>query len=358
VRLADIARATRGAPRSANFYSPPLSSQSPDLKADVQRIAEMQREELTRIQQWNVAGARRSHTAVDRILRSAARRWPHDSVILNLCGYHRKNAYTLKHWGAIQGGRPPKDPLLRLAERWFFKTLFVNPNDYSGLDGLSSVLIYEKDYDAAEFFSMRAIALAAEAGIDYLEAKQNLAMIRSRKPGGAPSAPPLKAGAPQESLTTSAPFPRHELEKALAEYNRAIALRPKNADLRLGRAATLVYLDRAGEAVKELSRAIKLRPGFIEAYSSLGAVLVGMGRYEEGIAQIEKTLKLRPDYPEALYNGACAWALTGYPERAIEWLERAIRYEPNYRETARHDPHLAGLREQARFRALAAAGSR
>jgi tetratricopeptide (TPR) repeat protein len=248
-------------------------------------------------------------------------------VVLNLCGYHRKNAYMLKHWGAIQGGRPPKDPLLRHAERWFFETLFVNPNDYSGLDGLSSILIYEKELEAAEFFSLRAIALAAAHGIDYGAAKHNLAMIRRFKQSAAPAGPP-----PGDAV-------------------------PGDADAAFQRGLGLLYARRPGEAIRELLRATTLRPDFVEAYSTLAAALIGTGRVREGLEIIGHVLVLRPEYPEALYNGACGWAVSGELDKALDWLERAVRGEPRYRETARSDPHLAALREQPRFKALAASAS-
>ena len=98
-------------------------------------------------------------------------------MILNLAGYHRKNAYMLKHWDAIQAGRPPKDPLLRRAEQFFFEALFVTPTDYSALNGLGSILILERELEAAEFFVRRAIALAKKKKIAYSDAEHDLAMI-------------------------------------------------------------------------------------------------------------------------------------------------------------------------------------
>jgi hypothetical protein len=44
-------------------------------------------------------------------------------------------------------------------------------------------LIFERDFDAAEFFIRQAIALAGQHRIDYAEAKQDLAMILAFKQG-------------------------------------------------------------------------------------------------------------------------------------------------------------------------------
>ncbi len=49
--------------------------------------------------------------------------------MLNVAGYHQKNAYMLKHWDAIQAGRAPPDRLLQKAERYFFGALQADPTD-------------------------------------------------------------------------------------------------------------------------------------------------------------------------------------------------------------------------------------
>ena len=112
---------------------------------------------------------------------NAEKAWPLELMILNLAGYHRKNAYMLKHWAAIQAGRPPNNRLLARAERFFFEALFVDPKEYSALNGLGSILIFERDLDAAEFFIRRAIALAEQNEVSYTAAQHDLAMIHAFK---------------------------------------------------------------------------------------------------------------------------------------------------------------------------------
>ena len=124
------------------------------------------------------------HAVVDAAMKKAEKRWRLDLMILKLAGYHRKNAYMLKHWDAMQAGRSPKDVLLQRAERFFFEALFVNPIDYEALNGLGSILILERELDAAEFFVRRAIAAAKKKKIDYSEAKRDLALITYYKAHG------------------------------------------------------------------------------------------------------------------------------------------------------------------------------
>ena len=87
----------------------------------------------------------------------------------------------VKHWEAILAGRPPADRLLDDAERCFYESLFVDPYDFSALNGLGSILIYERDLDAAEFFIRRALALAKRAGASYPAADHDLELVLGLK---------------------------------------------------------------------------------------------------------------------------------------------------------------------------------
>jgi len=164
-------------PKTANTFSKVMSSQSADLQQAIQLIAHGQDVELERLGQRDLKEARKLHVVIDTALKKAEKAWRFDLMILNLAGYHRKNAYMLKHWDAIQAGRSPKDPLLRRAEQFFFAALFVNPTDYSALNGLGSILILERELEAAEFFVRRAIAAAKKKKIGYAAAEHDLALI-------------------------------------------------------------------------------------------------------------------------------------------------------------------------------------
>jgi len=172
-----LRRAVRESPDAANEIPTMMSRQSRELQQAILRIAEGQRAVTDRLGREDLGGAAKAQRVVEDVTAAAQRAWPLESMVLNLAGYHRKNAYMVKHWAAIQAGRPPHDRLLERAERLFFEALLVNPNDYAALNGLGSILIFERELEAAEFFIRRAIALAAQAGIDYGPAKHDLEMI-------------------------------------------------------------------------------------------------------------------------------------------------------------------------------------
>lgn len=178
-----LCRAVRTSPDAANEVPPVMSSPSRELRQTIQRIVEGQSAVTDCLGNRDLRTGKKKHRQVESVTSDAKKMWPLEPMVLNLAGYHDKNAYMLKHWAAIQAGRPPKDRLLVRAERWFIQALFGNPNDYSALNGLGSILIFERDLDAAEFFIRRAIALGKQDGTDYASAKHDLAMIRAFKRG-------------------------------------------------------------------------------------------------------------------------------------------------------------------------------
>ena len=176
-----LRRGVRESPDAANEVPTLMSRQSQELRKTIQRIDQGQREVTNRLFHRDLSGAKEKQQIVHGLTVDAEKAWPLELMVLNLAGYHRKNAYMVKHWAAIQAGRPPKDRSLERAERFFFEALFVNPNDYSALNGLSSILIFERDLEAAELFNSRAIALAEQDGIDYTAAKVDRATILQLK---------------------------------------------------------------------------------------------------------------------------------------------------------------------------------
>jgi TIR domain len=175
-----LPRAIREAPNAANDVPAKIGAQTPELDETIRRLAEGQS-----IVTGNIGTddrkAKAAQAALNPAMKAAEAKWRLEAMILNLAGYHHKNAYMLEHWAAIMAGQPPKDPLLDRAEQSFYKSLFADPYDYSALNGLGSILFYERDLDAAEFFIRRALALAKQAGQRYPAAEHDLAMVLSWK---------------------------------------------------------------------------------------------------------------------------------------------------------------------------------
>ena len=175
--LRRLVQAAERAPESANPLQPLVASPSPELVRACDRLVRGQARVNDALDKRQLAAAARVQHTLDPHMADAEERWPSDLTILNLGGYHRKNAYMVDHWEAIQAGRPPKDPRLLEAERRFFEAALVHPTDLSAINGLASVLIFELELDIAAFFNDRALALAQKTGMPYDAAEQDRAMI-------------------------------------------------------------------------------------------------------------------------------------------------------------------------------------
>jgi hypothetical protein len=183
-----LAAAIRGAPGKRNKITPLLASDRSEVRNEYVPIAIEQRRELQALGNGNIDLSRKIHAALDKSVRAAVRRFPLEAKILNVAGYHQKNAYMLNHWDAIQAGRAPPDPLLQKSEHYFFASLQANPLDPSALNGIGSILLFERELDAAEFFQRRALEAAAKEGYEYPEAQQDLDLTLRYKHGARLSA--------------------------------------------------------------------------------------------------------------------------------------------------------------------------
>ena len=174
-----LARAIRAAGDTGTPLTPVMRHASPALQEAIDAIIAGQHELGEQLGREDVAAATETQARLDGAMDRARRTWPLDPVVVTLDGYHHKNAYMLRHWDALQAGRAPEDPLLAHAEARFFETLAIDPHAYGALNGLGSVLIAERELDAAEYFVRAAIRTAREQGVPhYSDAEDDLALIR------------------------------------------------------------------------------------------------------------------------------------------------------------------------------------
>ena len=178
-----LVRAIQEAPVAPNPLPPRVAAVPPEVKDIVSAIAESQQALGEFLVRSKLEAAGEIHERLDGIMRQALegplRVYPD---LLNLAGYHYKNAYMIEHWDALQAGRPPADPVLRQSEAFFLETLLVDPNEISALNGVGSVLFLERDLAAAEFFVRRALSVAKKRGVPrYPAAEGDLEQILRHK---------------------------------------------------------------------------------------------------------------------------------------------------------------------------------
>jgi TIR domain len=180
--VARLTRAIRDAGDAATPLAPTMRGESPELRDAIAALAQGQQAMTDRLQRRELAEAAEVQKLLDDVMDKTRQVWPLDPMVVNLSGYHLKNAYMLEHWDALQAGRAPPDELLGQAEGRFFETLFLDPFDPSPLNGLGSILMLQRDLDAAEFFIVAAIEAAKRRGMaSYPAAEHDLELVRAYK---------------------------------------------------------------------------------------------------------------------------------------------------------------------------------
>src|SRR5262245_18814859 len=222
----------------------------------------------------------------------------------------------------------------RLAEARLRQALQLSPANPAVLTNLSAALMQQgKRADARDF---AAKAVAADAG--NVEALLVLADCQAH------------AG---------------ELNAALADYDRVIALEPRIAEAHNNRGLMLHRLARPAEALESCDRAIALSPNLSDAHVNRGNALHALSRDDEALAAYDHALVLSPNRVEAhLGRGnvlcqesrheearvACDLALALKPDFAEAWLGRGNLMSKtkrhgealaDYDEALALDPHLA-----------------
>ena len=72
------------------------------------------------------------------------------------------------------------------------------------------------------------------------------------------------------------------------------------------------------EAVTNYRRALAIKPNFAEAHNNLGNALKDLRRLDEATASCQKALNIKPDYPDAHNNLAIVLNSSGRRSEALE----------------------------------------
>jgi tetratricopeptide (TPR) repeat protein len=88
-------------------------------------------------------------------------------------------------------------------------------------------------------------------------------------------------------------------DEAIAEYRRALALRPTFVDLRLRLAQALRDAGRAPDALHELRAILVQNPAYVPARVALGLTLFSTGDHAASLAELEAVLAAQPTHAHA-----------------------------------------------------------
>jgi tetratricopeptide (TPR) repeat protein len=141
-------------------------------------------------------------------------------------------------------------------------------------------------------------------------------------------------------------------EEALANYERALVLRPGHAEALNNRGVALQELGRLEDALSSYDQALTARPDYVEALFNRSNALKEIERYEEALAGYEQVLARQPDYANAHNNRGLIFHHMKRFEDAVASYDKALAAAPNHfdalnnrgnslKELKRHDEAIA-----------------
>src|SRR5262249_19385653 len=115
-------------------------------------------------------------------------------------------------------------------------------------------------------------------------------------------------------------YEKADNEKALAAYDRAIALDASQAEFHLGRCRTLARLQRHDEAIASCTKAIDLKPDSAAALLDRGHFLINLHQVERALVDLEKARALGADpYGLAYHLSLAQYILGNYAAAAATY---------------------------------------
>jgi tetratricopeptide (TPR) repeat protein len=136
-------------------------------------------------------------------------------------------------------------------------------------------------------------------------------------------------------------------DEALASFDRALAIEPRMAAAHNNRGNTFRALERWDEALESYGRGLAIRPNDARTIHNRGVVLYRLGRYDDALASFDRAIALGPDLAEAWGDrGAVLRALKRLQE-ALASFDRAIALAPRIAEL--HDQRANVLLKLKRF---------
>lgn len=121
-----------------------------------------------------------------------------------------------------------------------------------------------------------------------------------------------------------------EYARAIQDYDKAIALRLDYADAYNNRGVAYGKKGEYARAIRDFDRVIALRPNDAEAYNNRGVAYRAKGDYALAIQDYDKAIALNPDYAEAYNNRGVAYGAKGDYARAIQDFDKAVALNPDY----------------------------
>ena len=118
-----------------------------------------------------------------------------------------------------------------------------------------------------------------------------------------------------------------DYDRAIAEYNKAISIKPDYADAYAWRGNAYRKKGQTGPAIDDYTRALRYKANYPEVYNYRGYLYSQGGNYDRAIADFTQAIRLRANYADAIFNRAYAYAKKNDFDKAINDYTQVLRLE-------------------------------
>jgi tetratricopeptide (TPR) repeat protein len=147
-----------------------------------------------------------------------------------------------------------------------------------------------------------------------------------------------------------------EGDRALAEYDRAVELKPDFLDAHFNAGELLAKQGKTDKALARYRRALKVDPSYVKVLNNVGILCADAGRLDEAVRHYRKALGSTPDHLDVLNNLGNALVRMKRADEAVMHFRRALEQSPDDART--HYNLGAALDAQSRYADAAAAYGR
>ena len=219
--------------------------------------------------------------------------------------------------------------------------LAIKPSHFGALCGLATVCLQQGKLDDAHALYRKSLASHYEQELSETRNSLGNALRALNRPEEA-------IGQYQKALAV---WPRDfnarnnladvllmlgRTEEAVAHFEQALAVRPDSAEAHFNLGNVLLGLDRHQEAMARYEQALAIQPNYAEAHNNFGQALLALGRAGEALVRYRRAVTVRPGFAEAYDNIGCALQKLGRFKEAITFHERALVIKPDYAEAHTH----------------------
>jgi tetratricopeptide (TPR) repeat protein len=122
---------------------------------------------------------------------------------------------------------------------------------------------------------------------------------------------------------------RGDFDRAIADFDRVIELRPDTSKAFYNRAISYLRRGEFERAVKDFDRVVQLTPDYAPGFRNRGNAYRGLLAFDRAIQDYDQAIKLSPEYAVAFSNRGVAYMNKELYDRAIEDFDKVVRLKPD-----------------------------